>query len=124
MSIFDNLLATAMMGEGGGGGGGGSSDFSTAQVEFFCSQYYYHVDIPDIANDAVSLHHSDATTEESLLVTVPLYKGKYLLNGGFDLANVDMNVMPTFTGNISLDTDTGYIVIEGNGTITAAGLNP
>ena len=29
MSIFDNLLATAMMGESGGGGGG---DFSTAQV--------------------------------------------------------------------------------------------
>ena len=121
MNIYEMLLANAMTGEGGGGGG--SSDFSTAQVEFFCSQYYYHVVIPNIANDAVSLYHRDATTEDEILATVPLYKGKYLLNAGFDLTNVDFDVAPTLTGSISLDTDTGYIVIEGDGTITLAGLN-
>jgi hypothetical protein len=109
---------------GEGGGGGGDSDFSTATVEFICSQYRYSVTAVAIESDEISVVTHDSYDDNPLTMTIPLYKGKYSISAAFDLTNVDFNVMPTFTGDITLDMGTGAIVVAGDGTITCAGLNP
>lgn len=113
MSIFDNLLATAMM--GGGGGGGGSSDFSTAEVTITnnSSQEFIHAYIP-VAVDADGFSNSQGEVfieAETATYSVILYKGVsliYIPNGGVSIAT---------TGNIE-DDGGGYFYVTGNCTIT------
>ena len=103
MSIFDNLLATAMMGEGGGGGGG-SSDFSTAQVTFIPDS-----SSPDgsgpyeliwIVNDV--LRTADGANIVGPMTAV-LYKG---------VAYADVSTVTSVSGNATIDN--GMVIITGD----------
>ena len=57
-------------------------------------------------------------TQETL--TIPLYKGIATLPAGVD--NIDMDVMPTFTGDVAFDESYTYLIITGDGTMSAKGL--
>ena len=114
MSIFDNLLATAMMGESGGGGGGGSSDFSTATVTV-------------VGRDDVNLNFSSigiGPDGETIGATdwVDYYstgQGVVVLYRGVAYGWVDAE--PTsISGAIEYDAETYTYTITGDCTVTFA----
>ena len=119
MSIYDMLLANAMMGEGGGGGGG-SSDFSTAQVTIKCPSGF-------TANALYSTRNDDGTwtcifrygdgfadnlyTGDGEPVTGTLYWDT-------DSAVVDAYVVTDIEGSAIYDAESRRLTITGDCTIT------
>ena len=103
-------------------GGGGSSEFSGATVTFINAS-------PDTVYDiyVLALHNDDnlavqdlpVTPEEPITLIIPLYKGSTKLPPEPTIKNI--TEIPTLTGEISLDSESGLIVITGDGTITAKG---
>ena len=54
-------------------------------------------------------------------VTVPLYKGKYVIKINSSLYDVDVSFFPQLTGGVTLDMGSGSFVVTGDGTITCKG---
>ena len=105
-------------GEGGGG------DLTTAQVTFINSaegtSYTVYPPFYFIADGVIGTTLSPLTVAESLVLTVPLGE-----NGAvWQLSTIDdinYDVLPTATGDVTIDFDNFAIIITGDGTITAAG---
>lgn len=108
-------------GSGGGGGGGGGGDLSSATVTFINTALgkYYAVLFPTFEPGDPGLRASPLAVGDEVSVTTPLYKGVAYINPQIQIQEMNYDVMPTFTGGISLDD--GLIKITGDGTITAAG---
>lgn len=107
-----------------GGGGGGSSDFSIAEVTFINSAEggYYDVLLPYVTEGRIEYGTGGATvSDEPVTVLVPLYQG--VAGIGLDMfENIDDQVTPVVTGDITFDPETFYYVVMGDGTITLAGV--
>lgn len=96
--------------EGGGGGGG---DYTTAEVTVIStSETPCTCAVPYIYDDTgyEGLYLMDTITDDTVEVTVPLYKG--MCQAIFTLGGLSIAV----TGDIA--EDHGYCTITGNGTIT------
>lgn len=103
-------------------GGGGSSDFSTAEVTFVNSSNdgdEYVVMVIQATEGGMMLTPR-TVYYNPVTVNLPLYKGKYMLFPE-DFSSIDQTSVPTCTGDITFDSDEGYFLIEGNGTITCKG---
>lgn len=106
-------------------GGGGSGDFSIAKVAFVNSgasdTMYSVLQLPHLQNGNMIIGSIDVDGGKSVTVEVPTY-----VNGfPYDMANVynlNMEVMPTIGDNLRLDTETGLLYIDGDGSITMAGM--
>ena len=125
MSHFDTILAMALAGEGGGGGG--SSDFSTATVTFKALTYPYHItSIPyiDVEHEMCGslVVEEVGTSEQGTTLIVPLYKGKAFISFR-SLVDVSEQVLPTVSGNITMNMESYYFMVEGDGVITADGVS-
>ena len=117
--IFPNGFNTAINNISGGGGGG---DFSTAEVTVIgggidVDDAYPEIYICALVNDEIVSYVP--LEENEISIDVILYKGEqgniYLLSQvGNSLTSDDFSV----TGNITVDEESFYITITGNGTIT------
>lgn len=107
-------------------GGGGDSDVTTAQVTFINSvegkSYSVFPPFYFIAEGVIG-YNSFAPLivgNSSVPVVVPL--GENGAIWGLEIFNeVDYDVPPIATGDITIDLDNSVIIITGDGTITAAG---
>lgn len=120
--LFDIVVARKLS----GGGGGGSSDFSTAEVTFINADTTtapYNSLIFHITDDAY-ISAEQITVSDTVTVDVPLYKGRAEVELLMALTEVDESYMPTATGGASLEFLPPFpkLVITGDGTITAKGL--
>lgn len=104
------------------------SDFSTATVTF--SRSNDDGEYRAVLSGVLDSDPAGISTEPYVIgstpatIKIPLYKGKAFisLNTFF---GVDTSVMPVFTGGVSLDNQTGAIIITGDGTFsTAAAVTP
>lgn len=114
MTIYDSLIAKAVMGSGGGGGGG-SSDFSTATVSFVSesAEASLALAIPIVITEDDEASGADITAFVGDTLTVILYKGKC-----YGTAYPSGYVISSVSGDIEVDGD--YLTITGDGTITLA----
>lgn len=76
--------------------------------------------VPIVNENAGVVVPGNNVVEESITLSVPLYKGKALVAlSGDNPYGTDMQVMPIFTGGVSIGQ--GGIIITGDGSITFAG---
>ena len=114
MSIFDNLLATAMMGEGGGGGGGGSSDFSTATVTITNTK-----EDSTIRIGGVCVYNDEELSTDNYVdygtnkITVVLFKGS-------QITYIDAETITSTEGSVTGSLEDGFTV-TGDCTIVGEG---
>ena len=127
-SILSALTNITQSGGGSGssGGGSGSGDLSTATIKFINSGDLgtsYAVTVAEIIDESGTsgIFFGEETVYGERTVVVPLYKGKHHLDPMLEIANVDYDVTPTFTGGAEFSLD--GIVITGDCTITFAGMS-
>ena len=116
--VNKNVLKSVIEADGSEGGGGGSSDFSTAEVTINISNApAASICIASIDEELEEIFVNEYPEEGDFPVTltVPLYKGKceILVSNGVSSNRV------TVTGSIEFDSP--YAVITGNGTIEITG---
>lgn len=103
---------------------GGSSDFSVAKVTFISNTGRYTAITPRVDSEdnciitGAGLEVSDSSP---VIIDIPLYKGKFSITPSFFVTDIDQQSMPTVSGGVSMDLDTGYIIITGDGTFTVSG---
>ena len=114
---------------GGGGSGGGSGGVDMVNVTFACSRDNYGVgfNIPVVVdNDTKYGAYYSVSPESPIAVKLPKYATGAIhidLSGGaIALGNIDKSVMPEVTGNGTIDFATGFWIINGDCTFTAAGI--
>lgn len=106
------------------GSGGG---METAEVTFINSggadTYYYLINFIRINQDDKLVYDNaeEYVTNENI-VTFPLYNGSFILSLQ-SLGHTNVQVLPSATGNITIDLEDEYFEITGDGTITLAGRN-
>lgn len=110
-----------------GGGGGGGGDVTWAKVTFInadTSTMYSVDNLIGIVNTGyfeVISGMGDIPVQDEHEVTVPLYKGKYAIpQSAFQ--SIDTSYFPQFTGGVTLDMESQFIVVTGDGTMTCKGI--
>ena len=108
-------------------GGGGGGDVTWAKVTFInadTSTMYYVDNLIGIVNTGyfeVISGMGDIPVQDEHEVTVPLYKGKYAIpQSAFQ--SIDTSYFPQFTGGVTLDMESQFIVVTGDGTMTCKGI--
>lgn len=109
------------------GGGGGGGDVTWAKVKFInadTNTAYYVTNLTGIVDtgslEILSGGVSSEVQDESE-VTVPLYNGKYGIHAN-SLQSIDQSFFPQVTGGVTLDMESGFFVVTGDGTITCKGV--
>lgn len=105
----------------GGGGGSGSTALVTFKNSADSTSYTVVVVMADNTN-GISISRAQIATAEGDGFPVPLYNGKMTLPLE-NFSDVNQTVMPTLTGDVTLDMDNGAFVITGDCSITLAGEN-
>lgn len=104
-------------------GGGGDSDFGTAEVTLTNSGEPGSVAAYVLAlinvNTELIFNDFSVPAGNPVVIKVPLYKGKCVCPLIVD--NIDMEVMPTVTGGVTLDLDNNSVIITGDGGFSAKG---
>lgn len=118
------VLLTEYVNNGGGGGGGG--DVTWAKVKFInadTSTLYFVNNVTSIVNTGyfeIIAGMPEIEVQDEHEVTVPLYKGKYAIHPNA-FQSIDISFFPQVTGGVTLDMETQFIVVTGDGTITFKG---
>lgn len=102
--------------------GGG---METAEVTFINSggadTYYYLTNFIRInQEDKLVYDNAEEYVSSEIIVTLPLYNGSYIFSLQ-SLGHENTQVLPSATGNITIDLENEYFEITGDGTITLAG---
>lgn len=109
-----------------GGGGGGGGDVTWAKVTFInadTSTMYYVDNLTGIVNTGyfeIISGLGEIPVQDESEVTVPLYKGKYAIHPNW-VKSIDSSFFPQVTGGVTLDMESGSILVTGDGTITFKG---
>lgn len=104
--------------------GGDSNDFSTATVTFLntASSGGYDVFAGTCTDDGFTITHHMATIDSPAQFLIPLYKGSafFPLSTMINAQQLQEE-LPTTSGGVSLDMQTGNLIIIGDGTFAAKG---
>ena len=109
MNVFDIAIARAL--SSGGGGGGGDSDFSTAAMTVIGNAPVHMATIIDMPEYGIVGSYPNNTELESPY-TIILYKGKAYIKISSDITSI--------SGDASIDSLTGMLVVTGDCSITIA----
>ena len=118
------VLLTEYVNNGGGGGGGG--DVTWATIKFInadTSTLYFVNNVTSIVDTGyfeIIYGMPEIAVQDESEVTVPLYKGKYAIHPN-DIQSIDISFFPQVTGGVTLDMESQFIVVTGDGTITFKG---
>lgn len=111
---FERYRLKALEGLKNGGGGGGSSDLTTATVTFNSNtDETLQLMVPVATEDGADIERA---VRKGRTLEVLLYNGSCIVspNDSFKGDFTDFSV----TGDISIDTEAGYIIVSGDGTIS------
>lgn len=117
------VLLTEYVNNGGGGGGG---DVTWAKVKFInadTSTLYFVTGLTGIVDTGyfeIISGMPEIPVQDESEVTVPLYKGKYAIHPNA-FQSIDISFFPQTTGGVTLDMESQFIVVTGDGTITFKG---
>jgi hypothetical protein len=120
----EEVLLKEYIDNGGGGGGGG--DVTWAKVNFInadTSTLYFVTNLTSIVDTGYFETISgiqDINVQDESEVTVPLYNGKYAIHPN-SFQSIDVSFFPQVTGGVTLDMESQFIVVTGDGTITFKG---
>ena len=109
-----------------GGGGGGGGDVTWAKVTFInadTSTLYFVNNVTSIVDTGyfeIIAGMPEIEVQDESEVTVPLYKGKYAIHPNA-FQSIDSSFFPQVTGGVTLDMESQFIVVTGDGTITLKG---
>ena len=109
-----------------GGGGGGGGDVTWAKVTFInadTSTLYFVNNVTSIVDTGyfeIIAGMPEIEVQDESEVTVPLYKGKYAIHPNA-FQSIDSSFFPQVTGGVTLDMESQFIVVTGDGTITFKG---
>lgn len=110
-----------------GGGGGGGGDVTWAKVKFInvdTSTMYFVNGLTGIVDtgyfETISIM-PDVEVQDETEVAVPLYKGKYGIHQN-SFEGIDTSFFPQVTGGVTLDMQSGSVLVTGDGTITFKGM--
>ena len=106
------------------GEGGGDVTFATIKFINVDTSTFYEVNgltgIYNTGQFEILTGIPAVPVQDEAEVTVPLYKGKYVINIS-SLHDVDVSFFPQVTGGVTIDFENALFVVTGDGTITCKG---